>query len=710
MTDVADIDRTPEAARARRSGAVALAAAIGIVVMTLTGLALLSTNRGVVYGNDYVLWGIFTATTAAYAVSGYAIVRRVPGNPIGWLSLGLAATLEGGLGLTQYGLHGAVAHRVTMPGAAYALAVAEATPILVLTGIALVVHLFPTGRPISRRWVPFVVLTAVGGLGAALGNALTRHRIVDIWSDELSHAGVAVRDPLGVVPRTAADPVIGAVLAGCIAIGAVGAVASILVRRRRAEAEERQQLRWLTAVCGATLVWILLSIPLLTIFDPNGPAGAVFWLVATPLVALGPPLAIGLGIVRYRLFDIEVVIRKTVIVTVVVAALLTVYLGVLALATVGVVSRLIVGIALLLITFNPVRRAATSIADRVAYGRRASSYEILSGFSRRMAEAYASDDVLERMASILANGTGARSATVWLRIGGALRPEATAGEPGTLEPVPLDRDELPELDGESAEVRHDGELLGALSVVMPPNDPIDPARRALVADLASQAGLVLRNVRLIEELRGSRQRLVAAQDQERRRIERNIHDGAQQQLVALAVKLRLADQLVGRDEDKAHVLLTQLQSDAQDALDDLRDLARGIYPPLLADKGLVAAVEAQARKSPLPVSVQAENVGRAGQDVEAAAYFCVLEALQNASKYANASSVTVRLARENGSLRFSVGDDGIGFDPADTPPGSGLTNMRDRLEALGGSVDVRSGPGGGTRVSGHIPIPQGSAS
>jgi signal transduction histidine kinase len=124
----------------------------------------------------------------------------------------------------------------------------------------------------------------------------------------------------------------------------------------------------------------------------------------------------------------------------------------------------------------------------------------------------------------------------------------------------------------------------------------------------------------------------------------------------------------------------------------------------------VAAVEAQARKSPLPVSVQAENVGRAGQDVEAAAYFCVLEALQNASKYANASSVTVRLARENGSLRFSVGDDGIGFDPADTPPGSGLTNMRDRLEALGGSVDVRSGPGGGTRVSGHIPIPQGSAS
>jgi signal transduction histidine kinase len=403
------------------------------------------------------------------------------------------------------------------------------------------------------------------------------------------------------------------------------------------------------------------------------------------------------------------VIRKTVVVTVVAVALLVVYLAVLALATVGNVSRVIVGIALLAVTFSPVRRAATSIADRVAYGRRASSYEVLAGFSRRMAETYANEDVLQRMASILQNGTGARSATVWLRLGGELRPAATAGETVAPRRIRVVDDALPELPGDAVEVHHDGQPLGALSVEMPANDPLDHARRELVADMASQAGLVLRNVRLIEELRGSRQRLVAAQDQERRRIERNIHDGAQQQLVALAVKLRLADSLVGRDNEKAHAMLSQLQAQAQEALDDLRDLARGIYPPLLADKGLVAALEAQARKSPLPVSVEAADVGRAGQDVEAATYFCVLEAMQNATKYARASNVIVRLAREDGSLRFSVSDDGAGFDPATTPPGSGLTNMQDRLEALGGVVEVRSRLGAGTRVDGTIPIREAAA-
>jgi signal transduction histidine kinase len=709
MRDLASTDRTPEAIGARHARAVALGVVVGFGVMTLTGIVLLWANRSVVYGNDYVLWGIFTATTVAYAVSGLAIVRRAPANRIGWLSLALAWTLEGGLTLTQYGLYAVATRPGSMPGAAYALAVAETTPILVLTGIALVVHLFPTGRPIGRRWMPFVVFTAVGGVGAALGNALTRHRIVDIWSDELSHAGVAVRDPLGIVPKTAAEPVVGAALAGCIAIGALGAVASIVIRRRRAEGEERQQLRWLTAVCGAAAVWILLSIPLLTVFDPNGPAGALFWLVATPLVALGPPVAIGIGIVKYRLFDVEVVIRKTVIVTVVAVGLFTVYLGVLTLATVGDVSRLIVGLALLAVTFNPVRRAATSIADRVAYGKRASSYDVLAGFSRRMADAYASDDVLLRMAAVLQTGTAASSATVWLRVGGELRPEATTGETVDLGAVEAGADALPHLPGDAVEVRHEGELLGALTVKMPPNDPLDRARRDLMTDMASQAGLVLRNVRLIEELRGSRQRLVAAQDVERRRIERNIHDGAQQQLVALAVKLRLADSLVGRDDDKAHALLTQLQAEARETLDDLRDLARGIYPPLLADKGLVAALEAQARKSPLHVRVESSGVARASQDVEAAAYFCVLEAMQNAAKYANASDLTVRLARHDGSISFSVSDDGAGFDPATTPPGSGLTNMRDRLEALGGTVDVRSAPGAGTEVVGRIPLGEASA-
>jgi signal transduction histidine kinase len=233
---------------------------------------------------------------------------------------------------------------------------------------------------------------------------------------------------------------------------------------------------------------------------------------------------------------------------------------------------------------------------------------------------------------------------------------------------------------------------------------MNTSKEALVRDLASQAGLVLRNVRLIEELRASRQRIVAAQDQQRRRIERDIHDGAQQQLVALAVKLRLADAMVDKDTVKAHDLLTQIQQEANRALQDLRDLARGIYPPLLADKGLAAAVEAQARKSPVPVAVRADGIGRYSQEVEAAVYFCVLEGLQNALKHADPTQTTVRLAASDGQLTFQIADDGRGFDTAVGAHGTGLQGMADRLDAIGGTLEVTSAPGRGTTVTGRLPV------
>ena len=233
----------------------------------------------------------------------------------------------------------------------------------------------------------------------------------------------------------------------------------------------------------------------------------------------------------------------------------------------------------------------------------------------------------------------------------------------------------------AVEVRHQGAVLGALSVRMPANDPMNPSKERLIQDLAGQAGLVLRNAALIEDLRASRQRLVSAQDAERRRIERNIHDGAQQQLVALAVKLRLADALVGKDEERAHALLGELHDETSQALEDLRDLARGIYPPLLADKGLAVALEGQARKSAVPVTVASDGIGRYPQAVESAVYFSCLEALQNIAKYADASSATIRLERSNGSLTFDVTDDGVGFDPGAAGRGTGLQGIADRLAA-----------------------------
>jgi signal transduction histidine kinase len=231
-------------------------------------------------------------------------------------------------------------------------------------------------------------------------------------------------------------------------------------------------------------------------------------------------------------------------------------------------------------------------------------------------------------------------------------------------------DALPAFEAEHAvEVRHQGELLGAVSVVMPPSDPMDPGNDKLVRDLAAQTGLVLRNVRLIEELRESRRRLVAAQDEERRKIERDLHDGAQQQLVALSVQLPLAEQLVGRDEQKERELLTRLQASASDALEDLRDLARGIYPPLLADKGLAAALEGQARKAAVPTTVQVEGLGRYPREVESTVYFCTLEALNNIAKYANASRAEVHLRHDDHHLQFDVTDDGDGSIPRSTATG-----------------------------------------
>jgi len=352
------------------------------------------------------------------------------------------------------------------------------------------------------------------------------------------------------------------------------------------------------------------------------------------------------------------------------------------------------------VAFQPVRRWAQRFADRLVYGKRASPYEVLSGFSERLGDAFSIDEVLPRLTRVLAEGIGADRVVVWLGGSGSLRPATGWPEADGLTRVTG----LEELPDRAFEVRHQGEPLGAITVSMPPSEPLTQAQEKLVVDVATQAGLVMRNVALLDDLQESRRRIVSAQDERARKLERNIHDGAQQQLVALAVKQRLAASLIGTEDDRARAMIEELQAETQAALDDLRDLARGIYPPLLADKGLAAALEAQARRSPVPVTVEADGVGRLGQDVEAAVYFCVLEALQNMTKYAGASSAIVRLTNGEGELAFEVIDDGRGFDPASSGYGTGLQGMVDRLSALGGGLDVRSAPGTGTTIAGRLPF------
>ena len=206
------------------------------------------------------------------------------------------------------------------------------------------------------------------------------------------------------------------------------------------------------------------------------------------------------------------------------------------------------------------------------------------------------------------------------------------------------------------------------------------------------------------DLRDARQRIIAAADAERRRIERDLHDGAQQRLVELATMLSLAEARFKTDPERAGELVARAREEAELAVKDLRDLARGIYPPLLADKGLPTALEAQARKSPVPVVIHGDGTGRYTPEIESAVYFSCLEALQNVAKYAQASTVTVELTQTNGNLDFEVRDDGQGFNAAATTYGTGLQGIADRLAALGGELAVTSAPGDGTAVAGRLPV------
>ncbi len=572
----------------------------------------------------------------------------------------------------------------------------------------LLLQLFPTGRPLEPRWGSLTRITMVAVALGIVGLALHPQTAGTTASADV---------PLGYdspVPATHITDVLVmvaiVVLIGCV----IASVVSITLRFRRSRGEEREQLKWFVAAAAGTVVFLTGG----AFLPDSGPIAARFVrFVGVPLI----PVATAIAVLKYRLYDIDVVINKTVVYGALAAFITAVYVGIVAGvgALIGRSDRPSLGLsiaatAIVAVAFGPAKQRVQHLANRLVYGKRATPYEVLSEFSRRMGDAYAGEDLVPRMARILAEGTGAARARVWLRVGADLRPEAAWPAVDAVGvSVPVANGHLPEIPEVSLAlaVRHRDEMLGALTLTKPAGERLTPAEEHLARDLASQAGLVLRNVRLTEELllrldqlQESRRRIVAAQDEERRRLERNIHDGAQQQLVALAVKVRLARQLNDRDPIRAARQLEDVEAELGQALQDLRDLARGIYPPLLADRGLAAALGSQASKAAVPVTVEAEGLRRYPQDREAAVYFCCLEALQNVAKYAGSSSVVVRLEERGGDLVFAVTDDGAGFDPATTGYGTGLRGMADRLEALGGDLWVESAPGRGTTVTGRISI------
>jgi signal transduction histidine kinase len=643
-----------------------------------------------------VLWFLNAQVTSGvvpiqvFAVPGFGLVGAAVAersrNLIGRLFLSLAVVGSMTAFTFGYALRALGTAPGSLPFGGIAAAISNAGYPFTYLVFGLTLLLFPDGRLPSPRWKPLALsYMAIAGFTT----------VASLFVPKLQLGNYSFVNPIGFRgPTMLVDydgaPAIATVFTILMFVLLLSTAAAPIVRRRAADAETRQQLRWLALVLEVILALSLVAAVLALLHEDL--AVAIVGVGLLFAIAIGIPVAIGIAVLKYRLYDIDLVIRKTVV-----FGLLAVFITGVYAAIVGMVSlrfgdsqvgSFLAAIALAVL-FAPARDRARKIADRFVYGRRATPYEVLAEFSDRVGGAYAADDVLHRMAQVLEEGTGASGARVLLRVGTERREAASIGEQGEETVV---------------EVTHQGEELGALAVSMPAADPMNPAKLQLVEDLAAQAGLVLRNVKLIEELKASRQRLVAAQDEERRKIERNIHDGAQQQLVALAVQLRLAGSMVGKDPDKERELLVALAERTNEALEDLRDLARGIYPPLLQDKGLPAALETQARKAVVPTTVEADGIGRFDRATESAVYFSCLEAMQNIAKYAEASRAEITLARGEDRLMFTVTDDGRGFDPARDGYGTGLQGIADRLAVLDGRLRVESSPNRGTLLFGEVPV------
>ena len=676
---------------------------IGIlsIALILAGLTFIYVNRHATLPEVSDSWSVATIfdvlVTLAVPVIGLVIASRRRDNAIGWLFLAAGFALGVGTFSRPYALRALEVDPGSLPAGrllAWLSGWVWAIPVCLLPILFL---LFPTGHVPSRRWRPVAwyegtLLVFVTGSSMLLASAS--------WARPFAIESEIRESAFGSVAMVL-------FLIFIIALPVAFLLSFVALARRfaRSRGDERLQLKWVVTAAGLVAVTFIA-----TIFTNKVGAQVLFDLALVFLFA-----AIGIAILRYRLYEIDILINRAAVYGGLAAFITAVYVLLVAVlgAFIGATEGLaLVATAIVAVAFQPVRARAQGIANRLVYGKRATPYEVLSEFSERVAETYSIDDVLPRMARILAEGTGAIRTEVWLRVGSELRPTASWPEDGmSSSPIAMTGDALPAITSASrvaaatsvAQVRHQGELLGALTVVKPPQEALTPAEEKLLADLASQAGLVLRNVALLSDLRASRQRLVAAQDEERRRLERNLHDGAQQQLVALSVKQRLVGGLVHRDPEKAVSMITELQEDTAQALETLRDLARGIYPQVLADQGLPAALEAQIRKTPVPVELRPDSIGRHPQEIEAAVYFCCLEALQNVSKYADASRSVVRLQADGRWLTFTVEDDGAGFDPSRRRLGTGLQGMSDRLEALGGGLEIRSQPGNGTTIIGRVP-------
>ncbi|MET0863043.1 MAG: histidine kinase, partial [Nakamurella sp.] len=636
----------------------------GLVLGLFAGAAPAAVNptpRGVV-----ILFSICFALSASV---GAIIVRRADGHPVGILVLTAGTAYAVGLAAEGYAKLRSAAGVLDL-GTALASWVDLVSWRLAAVLLALALALFPERRPDSWFSTWLVILLTVDGVVVVAVTAL-RPGPLD--------AGSYQDNPVGPAAFAQASAVVGPPAETLSWLLTALAVGSVVWRYLRAANRSRRQLRWPALAAAMLLVGDAVAFVGFT-------GGFVLQVVPFLISVVILPAAMAAAILRDHLFDIDVIINRLLVYLLLAATITAVYV-----ATVLAVQLLFLGdqpptslitiVALVLVSLIalPVRDRLQLVADRMVFGQRSTPYHALAAFAEMSTGAWSVRDTAPRLAGLLGDATGALVAVVYIRIGNDLLPVSREpGPPSGLGPVPLDAVDATLAGFDLAtRVQRQGELLGAMAVLMPAGRPVRPAERRLIGQLAAQAALVFETLRLTAELtrhadelaaqaaelRRSRLRLVRAQDAERTRIARDLHDGSQQHLLAIIAKAGLARSQLTRDVSVAQATMVSLQQDTKSALAEIRELVHGVFPPVLTDRGLVIAVEQRAARLPTPVRVDAEpaDVGRRFEPtVESAAWFVISEALTNALKHAYADRVSVRI-RADERLRVEVSDDGVGI-------------------------------------------------
>jgi signal transduction histidine kinase len=644
----------------------------------------------------------------AYPMVGALIASRLPSNPIGWIfcSVGLLyAAQRFSLAYADY----ALLENLALPGSEYAAwfsTLVEFTG-LVLAGV-LVMLLFPDGRLLSRWWQLVAWMAVLGAVLTALYDAF--------YVSSVSHY-TYVENPFGfqgnyIVGITTFEFFWASALVGEILLltSSLAAIFSLVLRLHRARGEERSQLKWfLYAAVPASLCFsfVLLSY---VVFDftnlafgtPLEPFGQneneIFYVGVFGLLFV--PVFTYIAILRYNLYDIDVVINRTLVYGALTSCVIGIY--VLAVGALGAlfqaqgniaVSLLATGLVAVL--FQPLRSRLQRGVNTLMYGERDDPYAVLSRLGQRLEAALAPDGALNTVVQTVAQALKLPYAEISLKQGDGFVTAARYGDPA---------DETVTLP-----LTHGAELVGRLNLApRAPGEELSSSDRRLLEDLARQAGVAAHAARLTADLQRSRERLVTTREEERRRLRRDLHDGLGPQLAAQTLKVGSARSLYGRDPAAADALLSELETNMEEAISDIRRLVYNLRPPALDELGLDGAIResaAQYATNGLKISVATpKTLPSLPAAVEVAAYRIVQETLTNVVRHAAASECVIRLGLD-GELELEITDDGVGL-PEDRGAGVGLSSMRERAVELGGTCVVEPSRPEGTRVLARLPLPE----